>query len=285
MGTLYIVATPIGNLEDITLRAMRILGEVPLIAAEDTRSIRRLLTHYEIRRPRLLSYTERNRRARTPRILAALEEGDVALVSEAGMPAISDPGLHLVEAAIAAGHQVTPIPGASALTAALAVAGLPTRRFHYQGFLPRRAGQRRRLLRELASRTETLVMFEAPHRLRQSLTDLHEALGDRQVAVCREMTKLYEEIFRGTLSEALDHFTEPRGECTLVIEGASNVEAAAAQEASFDVDAELRQLRAQGLRARKAVRTVAQRSGLPHREVYRRWLALSASDEPPPTTS
>ena len=128
-------------------------------------------------------------------------------------------------------------------------------------------------------------MFEAPHRLRQSLADLHEALGDRQVAVCREMTKLYEEIFRGTLSEALDHFTEPRGECTLVIEGASDVEAAAAQEVSFDVDAELRQLRAQGLRAREAVRTVAQRSGLPHREVYRRWLALSASDEPPPTTS
>jgi 16S rRNA (cytidine1402-2'-O)-methyltransferase len=285
MGTLYIVATPIGNLEDITLRAMRVLGEVPLIAAEDTRSIRRLLTHYEIRRPRLLSYTERNRRARTPRILAALEEGDVALVSEAGMPAISDPGLHLVEAAIAAGHRVTPIPGASALTAALAVAGLPTRRFHYQGFLPRRAGQRRRLLRELASRPETLVMFEAPHRLRQSLTDLYEALGDRQVAVCREMTKLYEEIFRGTLSEALDHFTEPRGECTLVIEGAGDVEAAATQEASFDVDAELRQLRAQGLRAREAVRTVAQRSGLPHREVYRRWLALSANDEPAPTTS
>ena len=285
MGTLYIVATPIGNLEDITLRAMRVLGEVPLIAAEDTRSIRRLLTHYEIRRPRLLSYTERNRRMRTPRILAALEEGDVALVSEAGMPAISDPGMHLVEAAIASGYRVAPVPGASALTAALAVAGLPTRRFHYQGFLPRRAGQRRRLLRELASRPETLILFEAPHRLRQSLTDLHEALGDRQVAVCREMTKLYEEIFRGTLSEALDHFTEPRGECTLVIEGAGDVEAAATQEASFDVDAELRQLRAQGLRAREAVRTVAKRSGLPHREVYRRWLALSASDEPAPTTS
>ena len=285
MGTLYIVATPIGNLEDITLRAMRVLGEVPLIAAEDTRSIRRLLTHYEIRRPRLLSYTERNRRARTPRILAALEDGDVALVSEAGMPAISDPGLHLVEAAIPAGHRVPPIPGASALTAALAVAGLPTRRFHYQGFLPRRAGQRRRLLRELASRPETLILFEAPHRLRQSLTDLHEALGDRQVAVCREMTKLYEEIFRGTLSEALDHFTEPRGECTLVIEGAGDKEVAATQEASFDVDAELRRLRAQGLRAREAVRTVAQQSGLPHREVYRRWLALSASDEAAPTTS
>ncbi len=285
MGTLYVVATPIGNLEDITLRAMRVLGEVPLIAAEDTRSIRRLLTHYEIRRPRLLSYTERNRRSRTPRILAVLEDGEVALVSEPGMPAISDPGLHLVEAAIASGHRVTPVPGASALTAALAVAGLPTRRFHYQGFLPRRAGQRRRLLRELASRPETLGLFEAPHRLHQSLADLHEALGDRQVAVCREMTKLYEEVFRGTLSVALDHVTEPRGECTLVIEGAGDVEAAAAQEASFDVDAELRQLRAQGLRAREAVRTVAQRSGLPHREVYRRWLALSGSDEPAPTTS
>jgi 16S rRNA (cytidine1402-2'-O)-methyltransferase len=283
MGTLYLVGTPIGNLEDITLRALRILGEVPLIAAEDTRTIRKLLTHYEIRRPRLLSYTERNRRARTPSILAALDEGDVALVSEAGMPAISDPGVHLVEAAVAAGHRVVPVPGPSALTAAVAASGLPTRRFSYLGFLPRRAAQRRRLLRELAALPETLVAFEAPHRLRKALVDLRDTLGDRRVVICRELTKLYEEIFRGTLTEALDHFSNPRGECTLVIEGAG--EAKPKPEEAPAVDEQLRELRAQGLRAREAVRAVAQRSGLSHRQVYRHWLALSAEDAEESTTS
>ena len=274
MGTLYLVATPIGNLEDITLRALRTLGDVPLIAAEDTRTLRKLLTHHRIRSPRLLSYTERNRRARTPAILDALREGDVALVSEAGTPAISDPGLHLVEAAVAAGNNVTPVPGPSALTAAVAASGLPTRRFCYLGFLPRRAGQRRRLLKQLADREETLVAFEAPHRLRQTLADLHEAFGDRRVAVCRELTKLHEEIVRGTLSEALAHFSEPRGECTLVIEGATATETPPASEHAESIDAQLRALRAEGLRARDAVRAVARASGRPHREVYQRWLAL-----------
>lgn len=283
MGTLYLVGTPIGNLEDITLRALRILGEVPLIAAEDTRTIRKLLTHYEIRRPRLLSYTERNRRARTPTIIAALDEGDVALVSEAGMPAISDPGAHLVEAAVAAGYRVVPVPGPSALTAAVAASGLPTRRFSYLGFLPRRGAQRRQLLRELAALPETLVAFEAPHRLRKALVDLRDTLGDRRVVICRELTKLYEEIFRGTLTEALDHFSNPRGECTLVIEGAG--ETRPKPEETPAVDEQLRELRAQGLRAREAVRAVAQRSGLSHRQVYRRWLALSAEGAEGTTTS
>ncbi|OGO50130.1 MAG: 16S rRNA (cytidine(1402)-2'-O)-methyltransferase [Chloroflexi bacterium RBG_16_68_14] len=273
MGILYLVATPIGNLEDITLRALRVLGEVPLIAAEDTRTIRKLLTHYRIRRPRLLSYTERNRRIRTPAILAALQEGDVALVSEAGMPGISDPGVHLVEAAAAAGCRVVPVPGPSALTAALAASGLPTRRFHYLVFLPRTAGRRRRLLQEVATLPETLVAFEAPHRLRRTLGDLREALGDRRIAVCRELTKLHEEIFRGTLSTALDHFTEPRGECTLVIEGAGDSKPK--REAPVDIDGHLRELKAQSLRARDAVREVARRSGMSRQEVYRRWLALS----------
>ena len=273
MGTLYLVATPIGNLEDVTLRALRILGEAPLIAAEDTRVIRKLLTRHGIRRPRLLSYTERNRRSRTASILGALREGDVALVSEAGTPAISDPGVHLVEAAVASGHRVVPVPGPSALTAAVAASGLPTRRFHYLGFLPRRAGQRRRLLRELAALPETLVAFEAPHRLRDALADLREALGDRRVAVCRELTKLHEEIFRGTLSGALDHFSAPRGECVLVIEGAG--EGKPKLEEPADIDARLRELQAQGLRAREAVREVARHSGLSHRVVYQRWLALS----------
>ena len=278
MGTLYLVATPIGNLEDITLRALRILSEVPLIAAEDTRTIRKLLTHHQIRAPRLLSYTERNRRARTPIILATLQEGDVALISEAGTPGISDPGVHLVEAAVAAGHAVVPVPGPSALTAALAASGLPTRRFHYLGFLPRRAAQRRALLREVATWPDTLVAFEAPHRLREALADLLEALGDRRIAVCRELTKLHEEIFRGTLSEALTHFAQPRGEFTLVIEGVG--EAKPKPQETEDIDEQLRALRRQGLRARDAVREVARRSGRAHREVYRRWLALSRSATP-----
>ena len=275
MGTLYLIATPIGNLEDITLRALRLLDEVPMIAAESTRTIRKLLTHHQIRAPRLLSYTERNRRARTPVILEALRAGDVALVSEAGMPAISDPGLHLVEAAVAAGNTVTPIPGPSALTAAVAASGLPTRRFVYLGFLPRRAGQRRRLLSQLAEQPDTIVAFEAPHRLKQTLADLNDALGDRRIAVCRELTKLHEEIFRGTLSEALAHFTKPLGECTLVIEGAGAPEAKpATTEDGESIDRQLRVLRAEGLRAREAVRAVARSSGRPHREVYQRWLAL-----------
>ena len=271
MGTLYLVATPIGNLEDITLRALRVLGEVALIAAEDTRTARKLLAHHGIAAPRLLSYTERNRAARTPAVLAALEDGDVALVSEAGMPGISDPGVHLVEAVVAAGHAVVPVPGASALTAALAASGLPTRRFHFLGFLPRQAGDRRRLLAEVAALPDTLVAFEAPHRLRASLRDMLGVLGDRRIAACRELTKLYEEVFRGTLSEALEHFAEPRGELTLVIEGGGKPK----REVTMDVDAELRSLKRRGLRAREAVRTVAERSGLSHRAVYERWLALT----------
>jgi len=283
VGTLFLVATPIGNLEDVTLRALRVLGEVSLIAAEDTRTIRKLLTHHGVPAPRLVSYTERNRAGRTPAILAALDEGDVALVSEAGMPAISDPGVHLVEAAVAAGHAVVPVPGASAVLSALAASGLPTRRFHYLGFLPRTAGQRRRLLAEVAGLDATLVAFEAPHRLRSSLAALLEALGDRRVAVCRELTKLYEEIYRGSLSEAIDHFTEPRGEFTLVIEGAS-VFTKPKQEAPLDIDAELRRLRSQGLHARDAVREVVVRSGMSRQAVYRRWLALD-SDQPSASVS
>ena len=272
MATLYLVATPIGNLEDITLRALRVLSEVSLIAAEDTRTTRKLLSHHGVRAPRLLSYTERNRTQRTPAIIAALDEGDVALVSEAGMPAISDPGFHLVEAALAAGHRVEPVPGPSAVLAALAASGLPTRRFHYLGFLPRRASERRAVLRQASALPGTIVVFEAPHRLRESLSDVLAAFGDRRIAVCRELTKLHEEIFRSTISQAIEHFAEPRGEITLVIEGAGETVPGAAP--AVDVDAELRAHKARGLRAREAVRNVAARAGLPHRDVYRRWLAL-----------
>lgn len=276
MATLFVVATPIGNMEDITLRALRVLGEVSLIAAEDTRTARKLLSHHEIRAPRLVSYNDRNRRQRTPQILSALEQGDVALVSEAGTPTISDPGVHLVEAAAEAGHAVVSLPGPSSVITALAASGLPLRSFRYLGFLPRQSGARRRLFSELQDSPDTIVAFEAPHRLQKSLTDLQSVFGDRRLVVCRELTKLYEEIFRGTAAEAIEHFTKPRGEFTLVIEG--NNEAQPKQQVTIDVDAELAGLRKQGIRAREAVREVTERSGLPHRQVYDRWLALSKQD-------
>jgi 16S rRNA (cytidine1402-2'-O)-methyltransferase len=274
MGTLFLIATPIGNLDDITLRALRVLGEVPVIAAEDTRAVRRILTRHKIRSPKLLSYTERNRRARTKPILVALEDGAVALVSEAGMPGISDPGVHLVEAAITAGHQIVPLPGPSALTAAVAAAGFPSRRFHFLGFLPRGASQRRKLLRQIAPMADTLVAFESPHRLRESLTDMLNALGDRRIAACRELTKIHEEIFRGTIAEALQYFAVPRGEYTLVIEGEAGEGDKPLPDTAPDIDEQLSSLKAQGWRARDAVREVMGRTGRPRQEVYRRWLAL-----------
>ena len=273
MGTLYLVSTPIGNLEDITLRALRILRAVSLIAAEDTRTTRKLLSHYDIHTS-LTSYNEHNRRAKTPRLLEALTEGDVALVSEAGTPAISDPGQHLVAAAWDAGARVMPVPGPSVLTAALAASGLSTRRFLYLGFLPRQSGPLRRLIRSVRDAAETLVAFEAPHRLRATLAILREELGDRRVAVCRELTKVHEEVFRGCLSEAEAHFLEPRGEFTLVVEGRS--EGIAAAEAPADLPAEIRRLRAAGVPVREALPALSVRFGLPRRQLYRLWLASSA---------
>ncbi len=269
MPTLYLVATPIGNLEDITLRALRLLGQVSLIAAEDTRTTRKLLNHYGIK-ARLTSYHEHNKGAKTPLILDALQRGDVALVSEAGMPAVSDPGYDLVAAAVAAGVPVVPVPGPSAVVAALAVSGLPTRQFTYVGFLPRRRGERRRLLSALAGRTQTIVALESPHRLSATLADLLAVLGDRRIAVCRELTKLHEEVFRGRISEASAHFQEPRGEFTLVVEGdLGNHQPVVPLE---EVREELRRLRRQGMAARQAVAQVTQRFGLPRRQVYRLWL-------------
>jgi len=272
MPTLYVVATPIGNLEDVTLRALRVLREVSLIAAEDTRTARKLLAHHGVGN-RLLSYNDHNKAVRIPRLLHALREGDVALVSEGGTPVISDPGLDLVAAALDAGFAVTPVPGPSAVTAALAVSGLPVRQFTYLGFLPRRAGERRRLLAALRADPRTLVAFESPHRLRASLTALCDMLGDRRAAVCRELTKKFEEVFRGTLSEALDHFAEPRGEFTLVIEGAASLARAEPVEArALEARHELARRRAAGEPAKRAVTEVAARYGLPHREAYRIWL-------------
>ncbi len=218
MPVLYVIATPIGNLEDISLRALRLLREVKLIAAEDTRKTRRLLSAYDIGTP-LTSYHEHSGRAKHDYLLEYLEKEDLALVSEAGMPGLSDPGYELVIGAIGRGISVVAIPGASAVITALVVSGLPTDQFLYVGFLPRRQGQRQRLLSSIVDQPRTIVAFETPHRFREALSDIEEILGDRRLSVCRELTKMHEEIFRGKVSQAREHFVEPRGEFSLVIEG------------------------------------------------------------------
>ncbi len=270
MGTLYIVGTPIGNLEDITFRAVRILREVALIAAEDTRKARILLGHYEIKTP-VTSFFEANERRKTDTILAALAEGDVALISEAGMPGISDPGYPLVRAAIERDIPVVPAPGPSAHTAALVASGLPTDRFLFLGFLPRKAADRRATLAEVAGLRATLLVYESPRRVRATLANALTVLGNRPVALCRELTKLYEEIWRGDLEGAVAHLEEvpPRGEYTLVIGGA--LERACWDEAR--VRAALAEMLAQGQSRSQAAREVAQRSGWRRREIYE--LALS----------
>ncbi|HKZ54304.1 MAG TPA: 16S rRNA (cytidine(1402)-2'-O)-methyltransferase [Anaerolineales bacterium] len=267
MGTLYLVATPIGNLEDITLRALRVLNQVRMIAAEDTRHTRKLLSHYHISVP-LLSYHEHNKDPRLSAILSALSEGDVALVSDAGTPGLSDPGYELVRASLQAGHQVTPIPGPSAPVAALVASGLPTDAFVFVGYLPRKTSERRRLLLELARERRTLLAFEAPHRLRQTLADLRQIFGEaRPTALCRELTKVHEEILRGTLGEVAEVFRtrEPRGEITLVIGGPG--EGQAWEEARVR-DALGEQI-ALGSSPSEAARLVAAQAGWPRRTVYR----------------
>jgi 16S rRNA (cytidine1402-2'-O)-methyltransferase len=218
MPTLYVVATPIGNLQDVTIRAIEVLREASLIAAEDTRKTKRLLAAYEIKTP-LTSYYEHNKKMKLPHLIRALEEGDVALVSEAGMPGINDPGYDLIKAAIDLDISVVPIPGPSAITTALAISGITAEQFIHLGFLPRKKGAKRKLLESLIDEPRAIVMFESPYRLIATLKDVKETLGERKLAVCREMTKIYEEIFRGTASQAIEHFAAPRGEFTLVIEG------------------------------------------------------------------
>jgi 16S rRNA (cytidine1402-2'-O)-methyltransferase len=220
MGTLYLVATPIGNLEDISPRALRTLREVRLIAAEDTRLTRKMLTHFELHTP-LTSYFEHNKLTKLETILAALTHGNVALVSDAGTPAINDPGYELVRAALMAGHTICPIPGPSAPLAALAASGLPTDAFLYLGYLPRKSSDRKVLLEQIVNLPYTLIFLESPHRLLAGLDDLAAVLEDRLIAIARELTKVHEEIWRGTISSARAYFTnnEPRGEFTLVVAG------------------------------------------------------------------
>ena len=266
-GTLYVVATPLGNLEDITQRALRILREVDLIAAEDTRHSRKLLAHYAIETP-LTSYYDEIEAQKSAQLLRELADGkSIALISDAGTPGIADPGYHLVRGAIEADISVVPIPGPSAVAAALSVCGLPTDRFVFEGFLPAKASKRRRRLEELRAEPRTLVIYEAPHRVRETLSDLLELLGDRPAAIMREATKMFEEIARGTLQELLARAESfERGEVTMVIGGAEEE----AAEAPADLDAEIAELQRQGLHTRQIADDLAAKHGLPRREVYRR---------------
>ncbi len=272
VGTLYVVSTPIGNLEDLTLRALRILKEVDIVACEDTRHTRILLAHYGIVKP-LLSYHEQNERQRTAELLERLRaDASVALVTDAGTPALSDPGYAIVHAASAQGIPVIAVPGASAVTTALAVSGLPTDRFAFLGFLPRKSAERKRTLEALASIPWTLVFFEAPHRLRDMLQDVEDVLGDRQVAVGRELTKRFEEVIRGPVSEVQDHFrtTKPRGEFTVVVAGAGEN-----AKPALSAEADLRELLEGGMPPKSAVQIVARRHRINRRDVYQMMLGIT----------
>jgi len=270
MPALYVVATPIGNLEDVSLRALRILREVKLIAAEDTRKTKRLLTTYDIKTP-MTSYHEHNKQSKLDYILGRLEDGDVALVSEAGTPGMSDPGYELIAAAHERGIPVVPIPGPSAVVTALVISGLPTDRFLYVGFLPRKTTARQRLLESVAHEYGTIVALESPHRLLATLNDVLLILGDRKIAICRELTKIHEEVSRGTISQAIEHFTKPKGEFTLVIEGKRQKDKPQLTE---DIERQLHYMYQSGVTAKEAIAKISGGTGLTRKELYRAWLRL-----------
>lgn len=273
-GTLFVVATPIGNLEDLSFRAVRVLREVTVIACEDTRHTRLLLQRHAIATP-LVSYHEHNERSRTPELVRRLQAGEsIALVSDAGTPLLSDPGYTLIGEAIASGVPVVPVPGPSAMTAALSVAGLPTDRFVFLGFLPRKSTERRRVLEAVQAIPWTLVLFEAPTRVEGTLKDLQAVLGERPIALLRELTKRFEEVLRGTPREILAQAQgrRLRGEVTLVVGGGASPAAVSAG----DPRKELKALLAAGTPPTEAVRQVAKAHALPRRTVYHLVVGLRA---------
>jgi len=280
-GTLYIVGTPIGNLEDMSFRAIRSLQTVHRIAAEDTRHTAKLLQHFQITTPQV-SYHEHNVQARMPELLHWLSQGySIALVTDAGMPGISDPGTELVQACVELGIPVVPIPGPTAVITALSASGLPTR-FVFEGFLPTKGQARRDRLEAIATEARTLVLYESPHRLRQTLQDLAEHLGgERELTLARELTKLHEEFWRGTFDEAIARYTsrDPQGEFTLVIAGAHRSQPLLSESA---LKAELQKLLDQGLSRSQASRQLAQQTSLSRREIYQ--LALAIADPTFPTS-
>jgi 16S rRNA (cytidine1402-2'-O)-methyltransferase len=277
-GILYVVATPIGNLEDMTFRAIATLRTVDVIAAEDTRHTGKLLHHFQVTTPQI-SYHDHNRLSRLPELLRRLQQGQaIALVTDAGMPGISDPGYELVKACAEAGVVIVPIPGASAVVTALSAAGLPTDRFVFEGFLPTKGQDRRDRLEAMQAETRTLVLYEAPHRVRQTLQDLGETLGvERAVVLARELTKLHEQFWRGTVGEAIAYYQtkEPQGEFTLVVAGVERDQPILSESA---LKAELKSLMNQGLSRSQASRQLAQQTSFSRREIYQLALAIPDDD-------
>lgn len=272
-GTLYLCATPIGNLEDMTFRAVRTLKEADLIAAEDTRNSIKLLNHFEIRTP-MTSYHEYNKIEKGRKLTDLLLEGkNIALITDAGTPGISDPGEELVKMCHEAGITVTAVPGAAACVTALTISGLPTRRFAFEAFLPSDKKERRDVLEELKDETRTIVLYEAPHRLVKTLEELRETLGDRQVSVCRELTKKHETVYRSTLGEACTYYQshEPRGECVLVIQAKSREELRRQSQskwAEMSLEEHMAYYTGQGVDRKEAMKKVARDRGISKREVY-----------------
>jgi 16S rRNA (cytidine1402-2'-O)-methyltransferase len=280
-GTLYLVATPIGNLEDITHRALRLLGEVSVIACEDTRHTKKLLSHYGIN-TRTISYHEHNERERAAELLEQLRQGsDVAVVSDAGTPSINDPGFRLARLAIDDGVRVVPVPGASALISALVASGLPTDEFFFGGFLPARSGARRTRLSELRSLPATLIFYEGPHRIAATLQDAREILGEREAVVARELTKLHEEIARGLLSELAARFASAetaRGEMVLLIDREVIQKEGAEDTDDASIGALVTKFENDGLDHRTALKRAARELGLSRDEAYRRLVAERGQD-------
>ena len=280
-GTLYLCATPIGNLEDISFRALRILKEVDLIAAEDTRNSIKLLNHFEIRTP-MTSYHEYNKIEKGRKLVERLQKGEnIALITDAGTPGISDPGEELTAMCHEAGIPVTAVPGPAACVTALTLSGLPTRRFAFEAFLPTEKKQRQAVLEELKGETRTMVLYEAPHRLTKTLEVLEETLGDRQMSLCRELTKLHEDIWKTTLGEAVEHYkaNEPRGEYVLVMAGAPET-ADPEQELTLDQAAQRAlELTGQGFGPTAAAKAAAQGTPYSKSEVYKQLLVLQQGQQ------
>ena len=272
-GILYLVATPIGNLEDMTYRAVRILAEVDLIAAEDTRNSIKLLNHFEIRTP-MTSYHEHNKYEKAEELVVKLRTGmNIAVITDAGTPGISDPGEELVRQCCEAGITVVPVPGACAAINALIASGLPTRRFAFEAFLPSDKKERRAVLQELKSETRTIIIYEAPHRIVKTLNELRENLGNREAAVCRELTKKHETFFRATLADAYEYYAEhePKGECIIIIRGLSHEELedeARKQWDALSVTEHIQMYMNQGMDKKGATKQVAKDRGVPKRDIY-----------------
>lgn len=272
-GMLYLCATPIGNLEDITMRVLRVLKEVDLIAAEDTRNSIKLLNHFEIKTP-MTSYHEHNKYVKAAQLVEKMQEGKkIALITDAGTPAVSDPGEELVRQCHEAGIQVTSLPGPAACITALTVSGLPARRFCFEAFLPAEKKERKHILEELVNETRTIIIYEAPHHLVRTLEALYEALGERRITICRELTKKHETIYLTTFHDALEHYrkTEPKGECVIVIEGRSRTELVKEKQEEWQqmsIEEHMEYYLSQGDDKKEAMKRVAKDRGISKRDVY-----------------